>query len=70
MQKEADAYLEPAKSGKEPVNHMAGVSLNMLMMYGKSFGGNYKDIAMDETLGLGVMDDKELEKSVARWLNN
>jgi hypothetical protein len=68
VQKEADAYLETLKSGKEPANPMARFSLYMLMMYGPGFGGNYKDTAMNETLGLRVMDDKELEESVARWL--
>jgi hypothetical protein len=50
VQKEADEYLETLKSGREPASPTAGVSLYMLMMYGEGFSGNYKDIAMNETL--------------------
>lgn len=70
VQKDADAYLEALKSGKEPADPMARFNLYMLMMYGEGYGGNYKDIAMNEVLGLRVMDDEELEQSVARWLKN
>jgi hypothetical protein len=70
VQKEADSYLEALKSGKEPAHPMARFSLYMLMMYGKGYGGDYKDTAMNETLGLRVLDDQELEESVARWLKN
>ena len=62
--------LTALKNGKQPTNPMARFSLYMLMMYGPGYGGNYKDTAMNETLGLRVMDDKELEKSVAKWLKN
>jgi hypothetical protein len=70
VQKDAGAYLEALKSGKEPASPMARFSLYMLMMYGPGYGGNFKDTVMNETLGLRVMDDKELEESVARWLKN
>lgn len=70
VQKDADAYLEDLKSGKTPASPWARFSLYMLMMYGEGYGGNYADTAMNETLGLRVMDDKELEEKVAGWLKN
>ncbi|QDS68150.1 hypothetical protein FKW77_010330 [Venturia effusa] len=68
VQKDADAYLEDLKNGRKPANPWARFNLCMLMMYGEGYGGNYADTAMNETLGLRVMDDKELEEKVAEWL--
>ena len=39
-------------------------------MCGDGFGGDYRDIAMNETLGLRVMDDEEMERSIGQWLKD
>ncbi|KAE9980202.1 hypothetical protein EG328_000436 [Venturia inaequalis] len=70
VQRDADAYLDDLKNGRTPANPWARFNLYMLMMYGEGYGGNYADTAMNETLGLRVMDDKELEEKVAGWLSN
>jgi hypothetical protein len=66
VQKDADKYFEILKSGND--DQYKRFSLYMLMMYGTGFGGDYRDIAMNKTLGLRVMDDEEIERSITGWL--
>jgi len=66
VQKDADEYLESKKRGEDDM--MKRFNLYFLMMYKEGFGGDYRDIAMNGTIGLPVMDDEKLEENVARWL--
>jgi nucleoside-diphosphate-sugar epimerase len=66
VEKDAEEYLASVKEGNADSNKK--FSLYFQMMYGEGFGGDYRDMAMNETIGLRVMSDEELEADVARWL--
>ncbi|KAF2436646.1 NAD(P)-binding protein [Tothia fuscella] len=68
VQKDAEEYLELLKKGEDDPSKK--FSLYFLMMYGNGFGGDYRHRAKNEALGLRVMDDAELESSIARYLKD
>jgi hypothetical protein len=68
VQKGAEEYFEMAKRGEDDPGKR--FNLYFLMMYGKGFGGDFRDIAMNKALGLQVMDDVALEKSIAGYLKD
>ena len=67
VRKDADEALAILKRG-EKIKWSKMVSLYFLMMYGEGYGGDYRDIAMNETIGLRVMDEKIMEEEVRKWI--
>lgn len=66
IHQQAKEYFDAVANGEaSPAQQFA---LYFVMMYGKGYGGDYRDIAMNEKLGLRVMNDEEIEQSVKQWL--
>jgi hypothetical protein len=66
VRKDADEYLAELKEGKNDPHKR--FSLYFRMMYEEGYGGDFRDIAMNETLGLPTLSDEELEANIAKWL--
>jgi hypothetical protein len=64
--KDADEYMAELKDGKG--DSPKRFSLYFRLMYEEGFGGDFRNIAMNETLGLPILSDEELETNIARWL--
>jgi putative NADH-flavin reductase len=65
---EADAkeYFDLVAKGENDPHKLA--SLYLLMMFGEGYGGDFSDVAMNKTIGLRVMDEKEVEMKFGEWL--
>jgi hypothetical protein len=67
LQQQAKEYFDAVAKGEDsPAQRFA---LYFVMMYEKGYGGDYRDIAMNEKLGLRVMNEEEIEQSIKQWLS-
>lgn len=66
----ARAYYGELEAGRDPRRDPKMMfNLYFLMMYAEGYGGDYRDsLAMNEVLGLRVMDERDIEEAVRGWL--